>query len=841
MNFITELEDNEFNDYTETDNITKLDFLFHMEENEYDFVDNVHNDDMSTDIYGNEVDEYEMGERLLQQLLHGQKESYIENSQGFVHSKISQQEDRVNGEIIDMLIQWEDTVYQNHSVEENDGISNTIGSTVPIKMLQKLDLLDITMSKIEDWLQSRVEDLVDVTNELASIEKERKRLEVTTKNLTTLKNDISHLIEESCLAEEEEKMIQAAPTLVMNALNGSFVDIKNQLTPLTKALEKLYTIRSTYNYQMKNDNRDYNSDGNNITELMMKRLGGVSTMQQHLARVSIDYLRHMDQVFAMSIYTATLNHEDLITNHTFKMKPLPIERIIAMDLLISSCSSIDKEATDHDISIISPTDDTLETLNPLQVTQQAMHKVITDVASLIEVSIKISPSLSDRMQRDYIKSIRDLYKHMLKEILREIQGFGKCEKKKVFAMGTVPNFSLGGFEQNRSEVTLTTSLETSTMTRWTQLELFLTLTLPFVEREHVFFKNMFTSDLQSIVSADEACPGYESYIDYLFSGITKGIKILINDNTDDVESLAQYSILDSFCTYLGIDIEHDVHSKHSSCNQWFRWNVLHQCKSLVLKRLEIVLNSQLQWLKTQKANPKLAAVTVPFMKFPSLIVYYLQVFVSDIEDSFIDQFYRQLIECLINWLETNVINQNQKYADVIRITNYSFLLDAFQEIKSTQKIPPSIDAHLHSMREHLDESRIRYVKWMVTYEFPRLTSIDDRLNGVLSGSYHGSSPDLGLFTSREEIASLSVGDSELTTKSLQFKLKAMKKRFEKHFDRETKSTVVVDSDENDLWKMLRKRFLDILHRINESAQVSFQLSFQNAIESAVTSLGMNAS
>ena len=819
-NLIVESEDDAFKDHEILNAVTNLDFLFHIEDKKCDFVDNVNNDEITTNTYDDDVDELEIGERLLQQLLQGQKESYEENPQGFVHSKISQQEDRVNGEIIDMLIQWEDTVNQDHQLEGSDKLRDTSGSTVPIKMLQKLDLLDETMNKIEDWLESRVEDLTDVTNELASIEKERKRLEVTTRNLTTLKEDVTNLVESSCLTEEEEKLIQMAPNLVIDALNGSFVDIKNHLNPLTQALEKLFIIRSTHN-QVKND------DSNNDSKAMMKHLGGVSLMQQYLARVSIDYLRHMDQVFAMSIYTATLNHKDLILNNTFKLKPLPMKRIVAMDLLVS-CNA-DVEAAD------GAGNDSLDSLNPLQVAQRAMHEAIKDISSLVGVSMKISPSLSDRMQRDYIKSIRDLYKYMLKEILREIQGFRKCEK--IFTMATVPSYTLGGFDQNRPDITLTTSWETSTMTTWARLELYLTVVLPFVEREHVFFKSMFSSELQSVV-ADDACPGYELYIDYLFSGITKGIKMLVNDGTDGVESLAQYSILDSFCARLGIDIEHNTKSKQSSCNHWFQWNVLRHCKSLVVKRVEGVLNSQLQWLKIQKSNPKQTMITTPFMKFPTLMVCYLQVFVSDIKDSFVDQFYRQLMEGLIDWLETNVVTQNQKYADVLRITNYSYLLDVFQEIKFKQKTPPSIHSHLQSMKERLDESRTHYINWMVAYEFPILTSIFNRFGNLLTNSHNTSLPDLGLFASKEEISSLGISDGELTTKSLQLKLKSMKKRYEKHFDKTIKS-LVVGCDHSDIWDLIRKKFLDILHRVHESAQVSFQLSFHKAVESTIVCFGMS--
>ena len=245
--------------------VTNLDFLFQRKDTESEFVDTVRNDDITADVYdcnNDSIDDYEIAEQLLQKLLEGQKNLYDDSPLGFVHSKISQQEDSVNREIIDMLIQWEETINQNTEADDTNSSSSSSSNddgdvtcspsaTVPMKMLQKLNLLDLTMEKIEDWLEWRIKEFSDVSEELTSIENERKHLDVTTKNLSILKRDMTHLIEENCLTDEEEKVIQAAPDLIINSLSGSFVDIKSQLKPLTAALEKLHCIRWAHNQQKK--------------------------------------------------------------------------------------------------------------------------------------------------------------------------------------------------------------------------------------------------------------------------------------------------------------------------------------------------------------------------------------------------------------------------------------------------------------------------------------------------------------------------------------------------------------------------------------------------------------
>ena len=811
--------------------VTNLDFLFQRKDTESEFVDTVRNDDITADVYdcnNDSIDDYEIAEQLLQKLLEGQKNLYDDSPLGFVHSKISQQEDSVNKEIIDMLIQWEETINQNTEADDTNSSSSSSSSnddgdvtcspsaTVPMKMLQKLNLLDLTMEKIEDWLEWRIKEFSDVSEELTSIENERKHLDVTTKNLSILKRDMTHLIEENCLTDEEEKVIQAAPDLIINSLSGSFVDIKSQLKPLTAALEKLHFIRCAHNQQKKGDEND------NYHEIALKSLSGVSFMQQHLARVSVDYLRRMEQIFSMSIFTTALNHRDLLLSHTYRMKSLPLQEIVAIDALIScSTANTDPEGINEKNS--------LRSINPLQITQLAIHDVIADISALVQISMKISPPLADRMQRDYIHSVREKYKHLLRQLLKEIQDSCKYEGK-VLTMSTVASYVLGTF--GGSGISFITCVENSIITPWTQLELFLTLTLPFIERECIFFESIFSVDLDS-VSSDEGCSGYESYAEYLFSGVMKGVRILIEEAVDGVASVGQYSVLDKFCTLHKISIEQETKSNNQcKCHEKYQCKVLHRCRSLIVKRVESLLSNQLQWLQSQRANPKQAIVTIPFMKFPTLVDHYLQVFTSDIENSYTDQFYKRLIVGLINWLETNVVRQNQKYADVLRITNYSFLLGAFGELRLKQVIPPSIDASLQSVRESLDVSRIQYVKWMVAYEFPILTSIHDRFSDLIcSGSNLATLPNLALFASKNEIASLGISEGELTKKSIQTKLKSIRKRFEKHFDVTMKLTEL-DDEYSCLWRMIKERFLEILQRIHEGSLVSFQLSFQNSIEAA---------
>ena len=810
----------------ETETITNLDFLFQKDGNECKHAIIASNDIDDSEVYDDDdddVDEYEMAEELLREILEGQQRVFEESPLGFVHSRISMQEDHVNREIIDMLLQWEERVNQNHQLDSNDNESGKSSAAVPTKMLQRLNLLDTTMCKIEDWLGSRLEDLVDVTDELASIEKERKRIEINMKNLTTLSTDITGLIEDCCLTQEEETLIQTAPSVVIDALNCSFDDINKQLHPLISALERLVYIRNKHQHDQ--------NGGNDEKEGMLRSLGGVSLMLQSIARISVDYVRHMDPIFTMSIFGTILNHGDLTLKHTLKLPPLHVDRIIVIDILISHNSAPNTNVHAGDDK------EKLKLINPLQITQQTVHEVIMNIIPLVEVTIKISPSLLDRLQRDYIRSVREQYKHMLKQTLKEIRALGKGDKKAV-TLATSKDFVLGAPEHNRPTITFTaTSTRTSMVTPWTQLELFLTLTLPFVEREVSFFKSIFSSDLQSL-GADETCPGYESCMDFLCSGVTKGIKALINDMAEGVDSLGQYTVLDSFCSRMGIDIENEMKNQSSSCPaccQWYLEHVIYQCKYLLRKRVDYVLNAQLQWLKHRRANPKQADVTAPFMKYPSLITNYLEVFTTSTEYSFIDQFYKQLTTSLIDWLETNVIAQNQKYTDVLRIINFSYLSDAVSEIKLRRSIPPSIDTCLLFMSERIGESRISYVKWMIWYEFPLLTSINDRFgNSLMSDKVNLC--DLSLFVTRNEVASLgNSSNGELTSKSVRSKVTCMKKRFQKHFN----STLNTSDNYISIWRMIKEKFLVILQRIHESSTVSYQLSFQSAMDAAVISFGID--
>ena len=64
----------------------------------------------------------------------------------------------------------------------------------------------------------------------------------------------------------------------------------------------------------------------------------------------------------------------------------------------------------------------------------------------------------------------------------------------------------------------------------------------------------------------------------------------------------------------------------------------------------------------------------PFLKFPSVLNSLLEVF-STGTTGFVDRFYDQLTQALLQWL-VGIVSSNVKYADVARISNIAFVVEA---------------------------------------------------------------------------------------------------------------------------------------------------------------------
>lgn len=225
---------------------------------------------------------------------------------------------------------------------------------------------------------------------------------------------------------------------------------------------------------------------------------------------------------------------------------------------------------------------------------------------------------------------------------------------------------------------------------------------------------------------------------------------------------------------------------------------------------------------------------LPFRKFPLLLDSYLEVF--NIQDSdYVDSFYKQLINGLLDWAE-EIIAINKKYADIVKILNYTFLLESLrargivysgitdtENRNETRRMPPSVNSFLRTLVIHSQQSFRGYTAWMVSYEFPNVSYIIERMNHLGS---RANDRELTLFMRRQNIIDLS---KSLSSKCVEVSIYAMYNRLKKHFSTPGLSTLHLKSI---IWRMLEDKLIQDLKRIHEGANTSFHVSFLSIIDTA---------
>ena len=79
---------------------------------------------------------------------------------------------------------------------------------------------------------------------------------------------------------------------------------------------------------------------------------------------------------------------------------------------------------------------------------------------------------------------------------------------------------------------------------------------------------------------------------------------------------------------------------------------------------------------------------------------------------------------LFSWISV-FASQNDKYADVIKLQNFYYFEHSLKDLST-----PSISKFAKFAAQQREEAEARYILWMVTYEFPSLSDLATRMEGV---------------------------------------------------------------------------------------------------------------
>ena len=105
----------------------------------------------------------------------------------------------------------------------------------------------------------------------------------------------------------------------------------------------------------------------------------------------------------------------------------------------------------------------------------------------------------------------------------------------------------------------------------------------------------------------------------------------------------------------------------------------------------------------------------------------------------VDQLVGVLARCTVDWVIA-LAAQNEKYTDVVLIQNFGFLSASWRVLLSQSSGVAGLGGgvagvgdlagYLAVVEQGLQEAEARYVTWMVQYEFPTLSSVTKRMEGM---------------------------------------------------------------------------------------------------------------
>lgn len=138
-----------------------------------------------------------------------------------------------------------------------------------------------------------------------------------------------------------------------------------------------------------------------------------------------------------------------------------------------------------------------------------------------------------------------------------------------------------------------------------------------------------------------------------------------------------------------------------------------------------------------------------------------------------DELLVKLARELLSWL-TTISKLNEKYVDKVKLTNLVYFHLSLLELNV-----PCLEQFVVYSQQQILETSVRYINWMVEYEFPALSALALRIDGI---GKKVNDEDLSLYIRRKDVLSVI---KELENKTLDSLIGNLSKRIEKHFKCDT--------------------------------------------------------
>lgn len=774
-----------------------------------------------------------------------------------IQKSLATQADNLSMEIIDFLLQWEDdsaalTTTPSLGVSSKD-LKKPRKSTVESEdikrlkdtsgVLSALTSVEQELQAVDDWIVTQLKKLGMVQSKLTVIQRESGMLENTWQNLSNLKGVIEILVELLDISDEEEKYIRNPNRVIDESLrDADLSNVYTILSPLVDALVKLQTAIAV------KPGHPRLTMINSSQWKQLQTVAAISLTKQRLADMANNYCHALTESIS-HLMESLLKHKALHTpNRNLEIKQFKFNALIEGIKVVPAAAGRARSGTNVSSASIDSNDDKTDHHNGLMMLQLAsdahyrdhnqalqaqthFHLVLSDYLPLFDAVNVLDYSRSLAIHSAYVNVVQEkLYKPMFKTMFKDIDeivarpalltysNLAACPAPTASTPLPTSNTPLKFLPQK-------TGKKEDKIPAWIGLASLFLMIFPVLRKEDLFFRSLLSggnSDDQNPAIASEIESRAEAMLNLLFDSIPKRLEKYINiHNTnvdiDGFEAMGFFTVVEAYrSAVMGVrtdtstDMDEDsTHPLLKDDYSSFCSKVLDELKASLLKRIEAFMGEQCNWIAHQKGDPKKANLLPIVSKFPSFLFQINELAGFHVFEC-IETLVYQVAKEVFNHIET-VAASNDKYVDVVRVRNYTYLL----KVIPTNSNIKSLEKFIQFASKEVTDSHKKYIKWMLEYEFPALSDLMQRLDDIRS---RVKDEELSVYIRRKDVIAVT---KDLDKKKVEELVINMKKRLEKHFSCPDDVNLGIPRQ---LWMMLKEKMVAILGRLEECAVSSYQLA-----------------
>jgi hypothetical protein len=404
---------------------------------------------------------------------------------------LSGQSDKLNDEIIDFLLQWEemDLTAKNKSkattpastpVASGKGLSvsgRLAGVSDTSEVLQALSQVDLELEAVDMWLGEQIGRLEEVQANLHMIEDESGALESSWQSLRSVQEVVTMLVERYSLNEKHEDLLLHPDKVMGPVMKAS--SLANAETSVAPLLEAMSAVRNALKMKF--------SDVADITGPQWKQLQSMTSISSQRAKLN-DIVDSCCDEFARS---ALGLFEVLVRHRSVQEAGLAVKQFVFTDALADPSTSARSGRINFTTvpawfsKIKSPQH------NQLIKAKQAYETHLQPFLPLLHLFAELAPKNIQPLRDAYQKAVSEgLYKPLFKALARDLLGATSSKHPLI----TLANVGKPKHRQDKSSALpllfsrppVSDGAALTQMAPWTAFRAALMLVVPVLELEETF-------------------------------------------------------------------------------------------------------------------------------------------------------------------------------------------------------------------------------------------------------------------------------------------------------------------------------------------------------------------